>query len=100
MRSRRQVSATALPATYKALDGWKVATPGDLIDRGDWWTLLGDPQLDALVAQGQRLQPDHRRRRGQLPPGPRHRPRTARQPVPDHRPVGFGDPGRRLGFGE
>jgi len=46
-----QVSATALPATYKALDGWKVATPGDLLDRGDWWTLLGDPQLDALIAK-------------------------------------------------
>jgi NodT family efflux transporter outer membrane factor (OMF) lipoprotein len=46
-----RVSATAPPATYKALDGWKVATPGDLIDRGDWWTLLGDPQLDALVAR-------------------------------------------------
>ena len=44
-------SATALPATYKALDGWKVATPGDLLDRGDWWTLLGDPALDALVAK-------------------------------------------------
>ncbi|HWW28286.1 MAG TPA: TolC family protein, partial [Caulobacter sp.] len=44
-------SPTSLPATYKALDGWKVATPGDLLDRGDWWTLLGDPQLDALVAR-------------------------------------------------
>ncbi|HWU15214.1 MAG TPA: TolC family protein, partial [Caulobacter sp.] len=44
-------SPTTLPATYKALDGWKVATPGDLLDRGDWWTLLGDPQLDALVAR-------------------------------------------------
>ncbi|WP_165187766.1 efflux transporter outer membrane subunit [Caulobacter soli] len=46
-----QVSATALPATYKALDGWKAATPGDLIDRGDWWSLLGDPQLDALIGK-------------------------------------------------
>jgi NodT family efflux transporter outer membrane factor (OMF) lipoprotein len=44
-------SATALPTTYKALDGWKVATPGDLIDRGDWWTLLGDPQLDTLIGR-------------------------------------------------
>jgi NodT family efflux transporter outer membrane factor (OMF) lipoprotein len=41
----------ATPATYKALDGWKSATPGDLLDRGDWWTLLGDPQLDALIAR-------------------------------------------------
>ena len=44
-------SATALPTTYKALDGWKVATPGDLLDRGDWWILLGDPQLDALIGK-------------------------------------------------
>ena len=46
-----QVSAAGLPATYKALDGWKPATPGDLADRGDWWTLLGDPQLDALIGK-------------------------------------------------
>jgi NodT family efflux transporter outer membrane factor (OMF) lipoprotein len=41
----------ATPAAYKALEGWKSATPGDLLDRGDWWTLLGDPQLDALIAR-------------------------------------------------
>lgn len=39
------------PATYKALDGWKLAAPGDLLDRGDWWTLFGDAQLDALIAR-------------------------------------------------
>ena len=44
-------TATALPSNFKALDGWKVATPGDLLDRGDWWTLLGDPQLDALIGR-------------------------------------------------
>jgi NodT family efflux transporter outer membrane factor (OMF) lipoprotein len=44
-------STRALPSTYKALDGWKVATPGDLIDRGDWWTLLGDLRLDALIGR-------------------------------------------------
>jgi NodT family efflux transporter outer membrane factor (OMF) lipoprotein len=43
--------ALAAPATYKALEGWKSAAPGDLLDRGDWWTLLGDPQLDALIAR-------------------------------------------------
>lgn len=41
----------AAPAAYKALEGWKPATPGDLLDRGDWWTLLDDPQLDALIAR-------------------------------------------------
>jgi NodT family efflux transporter outer membrane factor (OMF) lipoprotein len=44
-------TSTALPANFKALDGWKVATPGDLLERGDWWTLLGDPQLDALIGR-------------------------------------------------
>lgn len=44
-------TSTPLPAGFKALEGWKPATPGDLADRGDWWTLLGDPQLDALVAR-------------------------------------------------
>jgi len=44
-------TATPLPAGFKALEGWKPATPGDLADRGDWWTLLGDPQLDALIAR-------------------------------------------------
>ncbi len=41
--------ASATPATWKALDGWKAASPSDHVDRGDWWTLLGDPQLDALA---------------------------------------------------
>jgi NodT family efflux transporter outer membrane factor (OMF) lipoprotein len=44
-------TSTPLPAGFKALEGWKPATPGDLADRGDWWALLGDPQLDALVAR-------------------------------------------------
>lgn len=40
---------TAAPAQFKAMEGWKVATPSDHIDRGDWWTLLGDAQLNALA---------------------------------------------------
>jgi NodT family efflux transporter outer membrane factor (OMF) lipoprotein len=46
-----QRPSIATPTAYKALDGWKQATPADLLDRGDWWTLLGDPQLDALIAR-------------------------------------------------
>jgi len=30
---------------------WKSATPRDEIPRGKWWTLFGDPQLDALEEQ-------------------------------------------------
>jgi NodT family efflux transporter outer membrane factor (OMF) lipoprotein len=40
---------SAPPAQFKALEGWKTATPSDLLDRGDWWTLLDDPQLNALA---------------------------------------------------
>lgn len=41
--------ASPAPAAWKAMDGWKSATPSDHLDRGDWWTLLGDPQLNALA---------------------------------------------------
>jgi len=40
---------SAPPAQFKAMEGWKTATPSDHLDRGDWWTLLGDPQLNALA---------------------------------------------------
>lgn len=40
---------TAPPAQFKAMEGWKTATPSDHLDRGDWWTLLGDSQLNALA---------------------------------------------------
>ncbi|CAN5423897.1 efflux transporter outer membrane subunit [soil metagenome] len=50
-RTPSLATSTPLPATFKALDGWKAATPGDLADRGDWWTLLGDPRLDALIGR-------------------------------------------------
>ncbi|WP_153098992.1 efflux transporter outer membrane subunit [Paraburkholderia hayleyella] len=41
--------ATAVPAAYKeAADGWKLAQPADQFDRGAWWHIYQDPQLDAL----------------------------------------------------
>ncbi|CAE6821565.1 efflux transporter outer membrane subunit [Paraburkholderia haematera] len=41
--------AAEIPASYKeAAPGWKVAQPADQQDRGDWWTLYEDPQLNAL----------------------------------------------------
>jgi NodT family efflux transporter outer membrane factor (OMF) lipoprotein len=41
------------PATgaYKESGDWKTAQPLDNDNRGDWWTLFQDPQLDALEAQ-------------------------------------------------
>ncbi|RKT25565.1 NodT family efflux transporter outer membrane factor (OMF) lipoprotein [Paraburkholderia sp. RAU2J] len=42
--------ATEIPASFKeAAPGWKVAEPADQHDRGDWWTIYEDPQLNALV---------------------------------------------------
>ncbi len=39
------------PAAFKEGDGWKTATPSDQVLRGDWWTMFGDSQLDALETQ-------------------------------------------------
>jgi NodT family efflux transporter outer membrane factor (OMF) lipoprotein len=35
-------------ATYKEIDGWKIAQPQDHLPRGRWWEIFGDPELDAL----------------------------------------------------
>ncbi|WCM19869.1 efflux transporter outer membrane subunit [Paraburkholderia bryophila] len=41
--------AAEIPASYKeAAPGWKVAEPADQQDRGAWWTIYQDPQLNAL----------------------------------------------------
>jgi NodT family efflux transporter outer membrane factor (OMF) lipoprotein len=44
-----QRPAAQIPASYKeAAPGWKVAQPADQQDRGDWWSIYEDPQLNAL----------------------------------------------------
>jgi NodT family efflux transporter outer membrane factor (OMF) lipoprotein len=41
--------AVAVPASYKeGAEGWKAAQPADQQDRGQWWTLYNDPQLNTL----------------------------------------------------
>lgn len=40
----------AVPATFKEDAGWKAAAPGDGSDRGPWWEVFGDPQLNELEA--------------------------------------------------
>lgn len=53
-----QLAATPQPASYKetaseaekAAAGWTVAAPADMLERGPWWQLFGDPVLDQLVA--------------------------------------------------
>ena len=36
---------------YKEAGEWKPAQPRDDLDRGKWWGVFGDPQLDALLRQ-------------------------------------------------
>jgi NodT family efflux transporter outer membrane factor (OMF) lipoprotein len=39
------------PAQFKEDTGWKRATPGDTIERGRWWVVFQDVELDALVSR-------------------------------------------------
>lgn len=49
-----QVPSTPAPASFKEAGAlWQTAQPNDAIDRGEWWQLFGDAQLDALAAQVQ-----------------------------------------------
>src|SRR4051812_50206280 len=40
-----------VPASYKWEAGWREARPADAIERGAWWSVFGDPTLDALLRQ-------------------------------------------------
>jgi NodT family efflux transporter outer membrane factor (OMF) lipoprotein len=40
-----------VPPTFKELKGWKVATPADNLDRGEWWGVYHDPRLSTLIKQ-------------------------------------------------
>ncbi|RAK61831.1 RND transporter [Phenylobacterium hankyongense] len=40
-------------ATFKEAAGWSPAAPADALERGDWWTLFGDPVLNGLMARVQ-----------------------------------------------
>ena len=44
-------AGVAPAANYKESGEWKAALPLDGENRGPWWTLFQDPQLDALEAQ-------------------------------------------------
>lgn len=37
------------PAQFKQIEGWTQAQPGDVLERGSWWQLYGDAELNALV---------------------------------------------------
>ena len=44
-----QRPALSTPAQFKQIDGWSQAKPGDALERGSWWQLYGDAELNALV---------------------------------------------------
>jgi NodT family efflux transporter outer membrane factor (OMF) lipoprotein len=39
------------PAQFKQIEGWTQAKPGDALERGAWWELYGDGELNALVGR-------------------------------------------------
>lgn len=41
--------ALSAPVQFKHAEGWTQARPADAVQRGAWWRLYDDPQLDALV---------------------------------------------------
>ena len=47
----RPALSEPVPVEYKEEGGWKTATPGDSLDRGDWWARFGDPVLSGLIVK-------------------------------------------------
>jgi NodT family efflux transporter outer membrane factor (OMF) lipoprotein len=47
------------PAAYRTAGSWRTAQPSDEVQRGKWWTMFGDPELneleDELTAANQNL---------------------------------------------
>src|SRR5258708_8743868 len=46
-----QRAAAEVPTAYKEVGDWKPVQPNDQNLGGNWWTVLQDPQLDALELQ-------------------------------------------------
>jgi NodT family efflux transporter outer membrane factor (OMF) lipoprotein len=46
-----QRPATAEVAAFKEAGDWVSAAPADMLDRGPWWQLFGDPVLNELAAR-------------------------------------------------
>lgn len=44
-----QRPSTPEPASFKETQGFVPAAPADVLERGPWWTLFGDPVLDQLA---------------------------------------------------
>lgn len=44
-----QTPGAPMSAEFKELEGWKIATPRDDVDRGDWWSVYHDDTLSTLL---------------------------------------------------
>ena len=44
-----EVPTAVAPQTFKEAAGWQPAVPADTLERGPWWTLFGDAQLNQLA---------------------------------------------------
>jgi NodT family efflux transporter outer membrane factor (OMF) lipoprotein len=44
-------AAAAMPAAYKEAKDWQQAVPSDAMNRGAWWLIYNDPELDRLERQ-------------------------------------------------
>jgi len=45
-----EVPSAPQAAAFKEAEGWAPAAPADMLERGPWWTLFGDPVLNELAA--------------------------------------------------
>ena len=81
--------------TRKPLLAGKSRSPPIRHDRGDWWTIYNDPQLERARRQAERVEPDHRAVRRRLSAGAGAGRRSTRGVFPDRRRVG-----RRNAFGQ
>lgn len=56
---RRPEAVAAVPASYAGAGReWKPATPSAHLDKGAWWAIFADPQLDRLEAEAIRANQD------------------------------------------
>jgi len=49
-----QRPSTPEPAAFKEAEGWVPAAPGDALERGPWWQLFGDAELNRLAGEAAR----------------------------------------------
>ena len=45
-----KLPSTPQPAAFKEAGPWMPASPADMLERGPWWTLFGDPLLNDLAS--------------------------------------------------